>query len=442
MRFHIDETGRDVVANERPVVIITSNNEKELPDAFLRRCVFHYIEFPSKELMGRIVRVHHPDVEDQVLDQAIEVFYGLRATPRLRKRPSTSELIDWICALQEGRASTSAGSAAASRSSAPCSRPSRTSRPWASGPRRRATRGGVVLIDFLFELRRRKLKVSSHEWLALMEALALGLHDSSLDGFYHLARSLCVKDVAEFDAFDEAFLAYFKDVGQRRAGPDRRAAGVAGRSQEAGGADRRAAQAARGPRPRPAARPVRAAPEGAEGAPRRRQPLDRDRGHVAVRLGRRQPARHPGRLGRRPLGDAGRRRAALPRVPQGRRPRRPPDRHGAARPAQAGPRGRRGRARPRRDRRRDLPQRRRARDRVPAAAAQPGQGAAADGRRRLDGPARRAGLAPVHRGVADRAVLPVPQLLLPQLHLPARLRGRAVQEAGPGRRAPVALRPR
>jgi uncharacterized protein with von Willebrand factor type A (vWA) domain len=69
-----------------------------------------------------------------------------------------------------------------------------------------------VLIDFLFELRRRKLKVSSHEWLALMEALSKGLHDSSLDGFYHLARALCVKDVADFDAFDEAFLAYFKDV--------------------------------------------------------------------------------------------------------------------------------------------------------------------------------------------------------------------------------------
>ena len=101
MRFRIDETGREVVARERPVVIITSNNEKELPDAFLRRCVFHYIEFPTKELMGKIVRVHHPDVADKVLDQAIEVFYGLRQTPRLRKRPSTSELIDWICALKK-----------------------------------------------------------------------------------------------------------------------------------------------------------------------------------------------------------------------------------------------------------------------------------------------------------------------------------------------------
>ncbi len=101
MRFHIDETGRDVVAKQRPVVVITSNNEKELPDAFLRRCVFHYIEFPDRELMQQIVRVHHPDVEAKVLDQAIETFYGLRATPRLRKRPSTSELIDWISALRK-----------------------------------------------------------------------------------------------------------------------------------------------------------------------------------------------------------------------------------------------------------------------------------------------------------------------------------------------------
>ncbi|KAB2887294.1 MAG: VWA containing CoxE family protein, partial [Kofleriaceae bacterium] len=69
-----------------------------------------------------------------------------------------------------------------------------------------------MLVDFLFELRRHKLKVSTHEWQALMEALALGLHDSSLDGFYHLARAVCVKDISEYDAFDQAFLAYFKDV--------------------------------------------------------------------------------------------------------------------------------------------------------------------------------------------------------------------------------------
>jgi MoxR-like ATPase len=101
MRFRVDETGREVSARERPVVVITSNNEKELPDAFLRRCVFHYIEFPTRDLMTKIVRVHHPDLSDKVLDQTLEVFYNLRSTPRLRKRPSTSELIDWICALRK-----------------------------------------------------------------------------------------------------------------------------------------------------------------------------------------------------------------------------------------------------------------------------------------------------------------------------------------------------
>src|SRR5215470_4038391 len=101
MRFKIDETGREIAAAERPIVVITSNNEKELPDAFLRRCVFHHIQFPSRELMTEIVRVHHPDITDRVLDNALEVFFGLRATPRLRKKPSTSELIDWICALKK-----------------------------------------------------------------------------------------------------------------------------------------------------------------------------------------------------------------------------------------------------------------------------------------------------------------------------------------------------
>jgi MoxR-like ATPase len=101
MRFHIAETGEEVVARERPFVLITSNNEKELPDAFLRRCVFHYIAFPDAALMREIVRVHHPDLEDRVLDQCLETFYGLRGEARLRKKPSTSELIDWIAALRK-----------------------------------------------------------------------------------------------------------------------------------------------------------------------------------------------------------------------------------------------------------------------------------------------------------------------------------------------------
>ena len=100
MRFRIAETGDEVVARERPVVVITSNAEKELPDAFLRRCVFHYIEFPDRELMARIVRVHHPDLSHKLLDQTLGAFYQLRDVQGLRKRPSTSELIDWIAVLR------------------------------------------------------------------------------------------------------------------------------------------------------------------------------------------------------------------------------------------------------------------------------------------------------------------------------------------------------
>ncbi len=99
MRFRILETDEEVRADERPVVIMTSNNEKELPDAFLRRCVFHFIDFPEPERMKRIVRVHHPAIDQELVDRAITAFYRLRSNDRLRKRPSTSELIDWILVL-------------------------------------------------------------------------------------------------------------------------------------------------------------------------------------------------------------------------------------------------------------------------------------------------------------------------------------------------------
>ena len=102
MEFYINETKRTVKAKHRPIVIITSNAEKELPDAFLRRCIFHYIDFPSPELMEQIVKVHHPDVEEALLKSAMETFYDIRAMRDIRKKPSTSELIDWINALQIG----------------------------------------------------------------------------------------------------------------------------------------------------------------------------------------------------------------------------------------------------------------------------------------------------------------------------------------------------
>jgi MoxR-like ATPase len=96
MEFHVPETGETVKAKRRPVVIITSNNEKELPDAFLRRCFFHYIRFPDRETMRRIVDVHFPGIRDALVREALEVFFGLRDMPGLRKRPSTSELLDWL----------------------------------------------------------------------------------------------------------------------------------------------------------------------------------------------------------------------------------------------------------------------------------------------------------------------------------------------------------
>jgi MoxR-like ATPase len=100
MRFRITETGEEIVAHQRPVVIITSNAEKELPDAFLRRCVFHFIDFPDRDLMGRIVEVHHPKINEGLAKQAMDAFYAIRNMQRLRKRPSTSELVDWIAMLK------------------------------------------------------------------------------------------------------------------------------------------------------------------------------------------------------------------------------------------------------------------------------------------------------------------------------------------------------
>ena len=102
MEFYIPETRETVRARKRPIVIITSNAEKELPDAFLRRCVFHYIEFPDKELMADIVRVHYPDISEKLLTQVLEAFYKIRNLPQIKKKPSTSEIIDWIQALQHG----------------------------------------------------------------------------------------------------------------------------------------------------------------------------------------------------------------------------------------------------------------------------------------------------------------------------------------------------
>ena len=96
MEFHVYETGETVKAARRPVVIVTSNNEKELPDAFLRRCFFHYIRFPDAETMARIVDVHFPGIKGRLVEEALRIFFEVREVPGLKKKPSTSELLDWL----------------------------------------------------------------------------------------------------------------------------------------------------------------------------------------------------------------------------------------------------------------------------------------------------------------------------------------------------------
>jgi len=99
MRFFIPETNEEIVAKNRPMVVITSNSEKELPDPFLRRCVFHYIQFPDTEMMAKIVKVHFPDLQNKMLQASLQRFYEIRRRANLKKAPSTSELIDWLHAL-------------------------------------------------------------------------------------------------------------------------------------------------------------------------------------------------------------------------------------------------------------------------------------------------------------------------------------------------------
>ena len=96
MEFFVYETGETVIAKQRPIVMITSNNEKELPDAFLRRCFFHYISFPDSEVMGKIAQVHFPNLQKNLLREALNAFYEIRDVPGMKKKPSTSELLDWL----------------------------------------------------------------------------------------------------------------------------------------------------------------------------------------------------------------------------------------------------------------------------------------------------------------------------------------------------------
>ena len=96
MEFYVYEINKTIKAQQRPIIIITSNNEKELPDAFLRRCFFHYIKFPDRDTMQQIINVHYPNIMDKLVGEALNIFYQIRDVPGLKKKPSTSELLDWL----------------------------------------------------------------------------------------------------------------------------------------------------------------------------------------------------------------------------------------------------------------------------------------------------------------------------------------------------------
>ena len=96
MEFYVYETKETIKAKHRPIVVITSNNEKELPDAFLRRCFFHYISFPDRETMKKIIKVHHPKIKEKLVKEALDIFFDVRKVPGIKKKPSTSELVDWL----------------------------------------------------------------------------------------------------------------------------------------------------------------------------------------------------------------------------------------------------------------------------------------------------------------------------------------------------------
>jgi hypothetical protein len=218
-----------VRARQRPIVVITSNNEKELPDAFLRRCFFHFISFPDRETMMRIVDVHYPNIKRELVRDALDIFFDVRSVPGLKKKPSTSELIDWLKLLMaddipdggaeeprydEGHSAAlrRAGQERAGRAPARAPGVHAPAREPALG--RHAVKAGLfaMLLNFFHGLRNGGVPVSIREYLDLLGALRQRLVFADIDAFYYLSRAVLVKDEKYFDKFDRAFAAYFKDI--------------------------------------------------------------------------------------------------------------------------------------------------------------------------------------------------------------------------------------
>jgi MoxR-like ATPase len=226
MEFFIHETRQLIKARHRPIVVITSNNEKELPDAFLRRCFFHFIRFPDAETMTRIVAVHFPDLKRELLAEALNAFYRVREVPGLKKK--TLDLGAPRLAQAPARRGR-AGRGAARRRSAeePAAAVRRAAEERAGRTPVRAgacscsaasSAAEAMLNRFFFTLRDAGIPVTVTEYLALLAALDARVAVEDVDGFYYLARAALVKDEKHYDRYDRAFAAHFKGAEQVFAG--------------------------------------------------------------------------------------------------------------------------------------------------------------------------------------------------------------------------------
>ena len=214
MEFYINETKETVKAKVRPIVIITSNAEKELPDAFLRRCIFHYITFPDERLMKLIVNAHFENLEENLLEQAMKTFYKIRNIRDIRKKPSTSEFIDWIRALMIGGVDPDTieqklpylGVLIKKDEDLETVVQNESVIEWRNN----------MFTSFFYTMRSNGLNISTTEWLTLMDALDKDLAHSNFTDFYYLCRTIFVKNEGDYDKLDASFLEYFKNIKDKK----------------------------------------------------------------------------------------------------------------------------------------------------------------------------------------------------------------------------------
>ena len=286
MQFFVYETRKTIMAKHRPVVIITSNNEKELPDAFLRRCFFHYIRFPDRETMERIVHAHYPDIRKDLAREALNVFFQVREVPGLKKKPATSELLDWLKLLMVEDLPVEALRTNEKQLVIPPLHGALLKNEQDVHLFERLAflaRRRLMFSHLILGLRTAGLPASITEYLTLMAAMKAGVAEYSVEDFYYLSRATLVKDERHLDKFDRVFGALLQGPGT--AGGDEASGTARGMATETGRetADARGDEEDRGAwRLRGDHATAEGTAGGTEGTAPGRIEMDRHGGHVAV----------------------------------------------------------------------------------------------------------------------------------------------------------------